>query len=185
MGLVHLYYGEGKGKSTAAAGLALRSLDAGFPVTVVRFLKNGSRKSGEINILEKLGARILNGKPCSGFIKSLSETERQEVRLKQDEILNMLLSELSEALEKPGPCMSRERGELLILDEALLGVASGLLSEELLKRVVTEGRKSREIVLTGREPREWMLEEADYVTEFCCLKHPYEKGIAARRGVEY
>ena len=71
-----------------------------------------------------------------------------------------------------------------LLDEALAAVNYGLLSEELLRRVVTERPENREIVLTGRGPKEWMLEEADYITEFRCERHPYDKGIQARRGIE-
>ena len=74
---------------------------------------------------------------------------------------------------------------MLVLDEALAACEMGLADEELVKELVREGRKQAEIVLTGRNPREWMLKEADYITRFKAERHPYEKGITARKGIEY
>ncbi|MBR2275985.1 MAG: cob(I)yrinic acid a,c-diamide adenosyltransferase [Lachnospiraceae bacterium] len=191
--LVHLYYGEGKGKSTAAAGLALRALSAGFRVYMVRFLKGGGPESGEVALLKKCGAIIVDGKTTDKFTFRMTESEKEETRLRQDGLLAEFVmdSDLGAGAfgaagdtVPDGSESDDKTSELLVLDEALAAVNYGLLSEELLKRVVTERPENREIVLTGRGPKEWMLEEADYITEFRCERHPYDKGIQARRGIE-
>ena len=207
--LVHLYYGEGKGKSTAAAGLALRALSAGFRVYIVRFLKGGGSESGEVGLLRQCGAKIVDGKTTGKFTFQMSESEKEETRLRQDGLLAEFLPEESStgeeserlaleevnAGEESDRCALEEVNigeesnsgkvpELLVLDEALAAVNYGMLSEELLKQVVMKRPENREIVLTGRDPKRWMLEEAVYITEFRCKRHPYEKGIQARRGIE-
>ncbi len=171
LGLVHLYYGDGKGKSTAAAGLCLRALAAGFPVTVIRFLKSGEYNSGEALMLEEKGAVVINGKATDKFVARMDEEEKRETRQRQDEILNSLLK--------------AETQGLLVLDEAVSACSYGLADEELLRSVIAHRPQGLEIVLTGREPKQWMIEAADYITEFKKVRHPYDKGIWARKGIEY
>ena len=167
-GLVHLYCGEGKGKTTAAMGLALRALGHGEAVVIVQFLKGG--ETGELAGLRKLGAVILRGKAGKKFAFQMNEAEKAETRALQTENLQKAL-----AL----PC------DLLILDEACAACRLGLVDETVLKKAVLQKPAQREVVLTGREPADWMLAAADYCTEMQCRRHPYEKGIAAREGVEY
>ena len=167
-GLVHLYWGEGKGKTTAAMGLALRSLGAGRKVVVVQFLKGGP--SGEIPLLEQLGARVFRGKAGQKFTCQMTEAERAETKALQTEHLRRAL-----ALE----------ADLLVLDEACAAWQKDLVDRALLKGAVLERPEGREVVLTGREPPEWMREAADYVTEMRCHRHPFEQGVPARRGVEF
>ena len=191
MGLVHLYYGEGKGKSTAAAGLALRALGAGMQVTLVRLCKSAEPESGEVTLLEKSGARVIHGKLSRRFVSQMDKDEQEATRERQDGILKDILAEIRNdpqdiAGESLGDADQAEAvREMIVFDEALAACNYGLLDEELLKMTVTEGRRSREIVLTGRGPSAWMIEAADYVTEFRCEKHPYERGILARQGIEY
>ncbi len=167
-GLVHLYWGEGKGKTTAAAGLAARALGQGKKVTILQFLKDGS--SGEIASLEKMGAVVYAGKTAPGFVSRMSEGERAGVRVRQDELLERAV---------------RSDCDLLILDEACGAWQMGQVDPELLKRAVLNRPPEREIVLTGREPADWMRQAADYITEMRCEKHPYRRGVQARRGIEY
>lgn len=167
-GLVHLYWGDGKGKTTAAMGVALRALAAGKKVVIVQFLKG--RESGEVKMLSQLGAKIYRGKSGQKFVFQMTEQEKAETRKTQEE--NLLA-----ALSQPA--------DLLILDEACAALKLGMMDEALLKRVVLEKPEEQELILTGREPADWMGEAADYSTEMHCWKHPYEKGIAAREGVEY
>ena len=178
MGLVHLYYGDGKGKSTTAAGLSLRALGAGYTVILVRLLKGGEPESGEVRLLEKNGARIINGKTENGFASGLSREGKERLKQYQDSILKELIEEFS----RPE---TGQQGEMLVLDEALAACEMGLVDEELVKEIIKIGRKRAEIILTGRNPRDWMLREADYITELRAEKHPYEKGITARKGIEY
>lgn len=167
-GLVHLYWGNGKGKTTAAMGVALRSLAAGKRVVIVQFLKG--RESGEVTLLSQLGAKIFRGKSGQKFVFQMTEQEKAETRKTQEE--NLL-----EALREPA--------DLLILDEACAALKLSMVDEALLKRAVLEKPESQELILTGREPADWMEEAADYSTEMHCWRHPYEKGITAREGVEY
>ena len=167
-GLVHLYWGDGKGKTTAAAGLALRALGRGRRVAVLQFLKDG--ESGEVEPLQRLGAAVYAGKPENGFADRLSEEDQRQVRERQTALLREVM----------------ESGcEMLILDEACAACRMGLVDPELLKAAVLRRPAGREVVLTGRNPEAWMLEAADYCTEMRCEKHPYQQGIAAREGVEF
>lgn len=167
-GLIHLYWGEGKGKTTAAMGLALRALGSGKRVVIVQFLKGSD--SGEIPLLRSLGAVVYRGKAGQKFVHQMSEAEREQSRRIQTE-------NLRQALEHPA--------ELLILDEACAVCQLDMVEEGLLRRAVLQKPAEQELVLTGREPTEWMREAADYSTEMRCHRHPYEQGIGARRGVEF
>ena len=167
-GMVHLYWGEGKGKTTAAMGLALRALGRGKSVTVVQFLK--SRESGEISLLRILGAQVLRGKGVGKFTGQMSEAERSETRRLQTE-------HLRQAME--------QGADVLILDEACAAAQKNLVDEALLRRAVLERLPEQEVVLTGRCPMDWMLDAADYSTELRCRRHPYEKGVCAREGIEF
>ncbi len=167
-GLTHLYWGEGKGKTTAAMGLALRARGAGRKVVIVQFLKGG--QSGEIPLLRSLGVQVFRGKAGMKFSFQMNEEEKAETRAMQTD-------NLRRALE----C---EAG-LLVLDEACSAWQTGLVDRELLRQAVLGKPESQELVLTGRQPPEWMWEAADYITEMRCHRHPYERGIAAREGVEF
>lgn len=167
-GLIHLYWGNGKGKTTAAMGVALRSLAAGKKVAIVQFLKG--RESGEITLLSQLGARIYRGKTGDKFVFQMTEDEKAETRKLQEE--NLLA-----ALQEPA--------DLLILDEACAALELNMVDEALLKRTVLEKPEGQELILTGRNPAAWMKESADYSTEMHCWRHPYDKGVSAREGVEY
>lgn len=167
-GLVHLYCGPGKGKTTAAMGLALRALGQGMQVTVVQFLKSGT--SGELAPLRQLGANVFSGKAGTKFVSQMTVEEKKATR-------EMQTTHLRQAMEL--------HCDMLILDEACAAVQLQMVDEELLRQAVLDRPESREVVLTGREPAEWMLSAADYVTEMQCRRHPYDRGITARKGVEY
>lgn len=167
-GLVHLYCGNGKGKTTAAMGLALRALGQGMQVVVVQFLKNGT--SGELEPLKKLGAAVYSGQPGAKFTFQMNAEEKAQATQENN-------ARLAEALQQP--C------DLLILDEICAARNSGMLDEALAKQAVLERPQHREAVLTGRNPEAWMVEAADYITEMQPRRHPYEQGIPARKGIEF
>lgn len=167
-GLVHLYCGDGKGKTTAAMGLALRALGQGMRVVVVQFLKNGT--SGELEPLKKLGAAVYSGQPGAKFTFQMNAEEKAQATKENN-------ARLAEALQQP--C------DLLILDEICAARNSGMVDEALAKQAVLERPQHREVVLTGRNPEAWMVEAADYVTEMQPRRHPYEQGIPARKGIEF
>lgn len=166
--MVHLYWGEGKGKTTAAMGLALRALGAGQRVVIVQFLKGAS--SGEIPLLEQLGATIYRGKAGQKFVFQMTEEEKTRTRAMQNEHLRAALA---------------EQADLLILDEACAAWQLEMVDHALLQQAVLQRPAEQELVLTGRNPAQWMREAADYETEMRCYRHPYETGVTARKGVEF
>lgn len=168
LGLVHLYWGDGKGKTTAAMGLALRALGNGCRVVVVQFLKGAD--TGEIPLLRQLGAQVYRGKAGQKFVFQMNEEEKAATRALQNENLKAALS-----------CPA----DLLVLDEACAAWQLDMVDHALLERAVRGRPAGVEVVLTGRHPAPWMLEAADYSTELRCCRHPYEKGVKARRGVEF
>ena len=167
-GLVHLYYGDGKGKTTAAMGLALRALGSGKRVVVLQFLKGG--QSGEIPLLEQLGAKLYRGKAGQKFVFQMNDAEKAETRALQN-------ANLAAAMAEPA--------DLLILDEAGSAWELDMADKALLQQAVLQRPAGQECVLTAHAAPQWMLDAADYVTEMKCLRHPYQKGIAARKGIEY
>lgn len=164
--MLQLYWGDGKGKTTAAMGLALRALGHGQRVSVVQFLKDGT--SGEISLLRRCGATV-RACPNAKFTWQMTDAEKAEARANNNAALQAALA---------------EPFELLVLDEACAACKSGLVEEQLLK-VAAARAKTAEVVFTGREPAEWMQAAADYSTEMRAVRHPYEQGVTAREGVEY
>ena len=167
-GLIHLYHGDGKGKTTAAMGLAIRALGQGRSVAIVQFLKSGT--SGELEPLRKLGAEIFSGKAGTRFFSQMTSEEQSETR-------RIHTLHLHQAVET--------HCDLLVLDEACAAASLQVVPEELLRQAVLQRPSGREIVLTGRNPSPWMLEAADYITEMRCVRHPYVRGITARKGIVY
>lgn len=167
-GLTHLYWGDGKGKTTAAMGLALRALGSGKRVVIVQFLKG--RATGEVPMLELLGAVIYRGKGVSKFVSEMDAGEKAEARQLQTEHLRQAID---------------QNAEFLILDEACAAWQQDMVDRELLRQAVLKKPEGQELVLTGRVPADWMLAAADYSTEMRCCVHPYERGVQARKGVEF
>ena len=167
-GLIHLYWGEGKGKTTAAMGLALRALGNGKRVVIVQFLKGGD--SGEIPLLRRLGATVYRGKAGQKFVHQMDGAGKLQARAMQAESRRQAW---------------RGAADLLILDEACGACQLDMVEESLLRQAVLEKPAEQELVLTGREPADWMREAADYSTEMRCHRHPFNQGIGARKGVEY
>ena len=159
--MIHVYHGDGKGKTTAAMGLALRMLAAGRRVVVVQFLKDG--ESGEARLLAgHFGVPVFAGKVSDKFTWSMTPEELAATCELHDGNLASALAELEGAQEG-----------LLVLDEALVD------------RALDMSARGVEVALTGRAPSRKVVEKADYITEMRCEKHPYAQGICAREGVEY
>lgn len=174
--MVHIYHGDGKGKTTAAMGLALRAAGHDWRVRVTQFLKDGS--SGEVRELAKLPgvevdacpAAVLAGK----FTFQMTPDELARVRSAQDGMLARSAAELAD-----GAC------DLVVLDEALDAASTGTLDAAALLELARAHGERAEIVLTGRDPAPELIDLADYVTEMRAVKHPYGHGVAAREGVEW
>ncbi len=172
-GLIHVYCGDGKGKTTAAMGLALRCTGRGKKVVIAQFLKSGT--SGECLALAKNhGVTVLAANPVGKFSFQMSEDEKKLTR-----------DAVNRTFEAATDFAYREKAGLLVLDEACAVVSLGFLDEEKLLCYMEEKPEGLELVITGREPTEKLLNKADYVTEMRNRRHPYERGIEAREGIEY
>lgn len=171
-GLIHIYCGEGKGKTSAALGLALRAAGAGMKVLFVQFLKDGS--SSEISMLQRLGIETACCPDIRKFVFQMTEAERLQAGEEYSRLLSAALRRC------------REEGfGLLVLDEVLPACRLGLVPEEALMDFLRSKPSELEVVLTGRESSPAFLELADYVTEMRKLRHPYDRGIQARKGIEF
>ena len=153
---------------TAAMGLALRALGAGQRVVIVQFLKGGN--SGEIPLLARLGAEVYRGKAGQKFVFQMNEAEKAATRDLQNRNLAAAMT---------------EDADLLVLDEAGSAWELDMVDKALLQKAVLARPAAQECVLTAHAAPQWMLDAADYVTEMKCCRHPYQKGIAARKGIEY
>lgn len=169
--MIHLYTGDGKGKTTAAIGLAVRAAGCGMPVIFAQFMKG--RDTGELHILEDMkNVQLMRSVQDFGFYSSMSDEDKEKLTEIHNRILDNILG-----IVNSGRCF------LVVLDEITYPVKWGLLDVEKLKKLLTcEGL---ELVCTGRDAAPFLQEAADYITEMKCVRHPFEKGVAARRGVEY
>lgn len=171
-GLIHIYCGDGKGKTTASVGLAVRAAGAGQRVLFVQFFKNGS--SSEIQALEGLdGVQTLFCETRFGFYKYMDEQTRERARCAYSALLKTAIAQADGSLQ------------LLVLDEVISACNHGMVPEETLLDFLQNKPEQLEVVLTGRNPPAALLDAADYVTEMRKIKHPYDRGIQARRGIEF
>jgi cob(I)alamin adenosyltransferase len=170
-GLIHLYIGDGKGKTTASAGLSVRAAGRNKQVVFAQFLKSGG--SGETGAMERLGIRVIRSSIRLGFTFQMNEEERKVCRAEQERILGRVRE-----------ILAAEKIDLLVLDEALDAVNTRMLDEGEFRLFVENKPAELELVLTGRNPAEWMIAAADYVSEIKKIKHPFDRGFEARVGVE-
>jgi len=168
-GYIQVYTGNGKGKTTAALGLALRAAGAGLKVFFAQFMKG--IKSSEVHALEKLSDNITFRQYGSGcFISGTPEEE--DIRASQ--------YGLKEARE----AMLSGRYHIIVLDEANVAVRYSLLTTEDLLDLIGLKPDDVELVITGRDADPAIIEAADLVTEMKEVKHYYPKGVSARTGIE-
>ncbi len=171
-GLIHIYTGEGKGKTTAALGLSLRAAGAGMKVVIVQLMKG--RETSEAETLGLIpNITLIRNKSDGGFWRNMSEEKRESRRHEHNANIKMALD-----LVDAGQC------DLLVLDEAVSAYNLGALDRELIEKLLKNKPAGLELVLTGREPCELFLDCADYVTEMKKVKHPFDRGIVARQGIE-
>lgn len=173
-GLIHIYTGEGKGKTTAAIGLTVRCAGSGGRVIFCQFLKDN--RSSELNILRSLPqVELVLAPTCYGFYKFLNEQQRAEARQTYSQLLRQALHAASRP-EQPA--------RLLILDEAVAAYNHKLLEQEVLLDFLRHKPTELEVVLTGRQPAPELMELADYLSDIHKIKHPFDHGIPARQGIE-
>ncbi len=171
-GYIHIYTGNGKGKTTAAIGLAIRAKSRGLRVLFVQFMKGGT-EAGEISLLKKLS---ISTKKFSKILSPYFHPEADRATLKK-EVANALMS-----IKK---IMRKESFDLIILDEFTHLISEGLLTEKDAVDFISDKPGALELVITGRGAPENLIAVADYVTEMKMIKHPLTSGIKARKGIEF
>lgn len=172
LGLVHIYCGEGKGKTTCSVGLTVRAAGYGLKVLFMQFLKSGD--SSELKILKSLeNVTVMGTKPIRKFSFQMTEEEKAEVRRVDAEQFSQVVDLIKD-----------EDYNMLVLDECLGAIEAGLLDESLIVEFLENKPEHLEVVLTGRYPSDRLVELADYVSRVDKVKHPYDKGISARAGIE-
>lgn len=172
-GLTHIYCGDGKGKTTAAIGLAIRAAGRNKKVLLTQFLKDN--ESGELNLLEILKENIFlfKGKAVKKFFKFMSAEEQEIVKEEHEKRFENVIKKAID-----------DEFDILIMDEIIPSINLDLIPLTKVIDFLKNKPKSLEVVLTGRYPHESLVELADYVSEIKAVKHPYEKGISSRIGIE-
>lgn len=170
-GLIQIYTGEGKGKTTAALGLAIRALGHGLRVVMIQFLK-GDTGAGELTTGRRLFPELVI-KPMGrgGFVDRANPSE---------EDLRLALA----ALEKARRVLDQKSCDLLILDEINVAVSFGIVDEHAVLDLMDGKPRDVELILTGRNAPASFIEKADLVTTMECTKHYFSQGQAARIGIE-
>lgn len=176
LGLVQVFWGNGKGKTTSSLGTALRACGNGYTVHMIQFMKNGADSledqiPGEIKALAQFPTFTFKRFGTGGWIIK-KPTEAQITAVKD------ALNYVKESLNK--------EYDIIIADEILYAIQLGLLTEDEVIKLIDEKPKNKELILTGSHlPYPRIFERADLVTEIKKVKHPYDKGILARKGLEF
>jgi len=176
-GLVQIYTGDGKGKTTAAFGLGLRAAGQGNKVLIYQFLKPPSLDIGERFALQLGAVRVR--------VEVLDTPWDMSKSLEDEKAVAKMQAAISEVLERIAQTAEKRFYDVLILDEIVFCLSKGLAKLEDVKNIIDRRDPAVEIVLTGRGATKELIELADLVTEMRSIKHPFDKGLPARRGIEY
>lgn len=169
-GCVHIYCGDGKGKTTCVMGLGVRAAGAGKKVLLHQFLKDDS--SSERNIIDGLAnITVVPGTPMDKFTFQMNDEELRALRESNDAMFDRL-------------CGMAEDYDMLILDESVYAIDMGLLSEEKVLAFLANRPEHLEVVMSGRNPSEKLKAQADYISEIRKIKHPFDEGLSSRVGIE-
>jgi len=174
-GLIMVHTGDGKGKTTAALGLALRAWGSGLRVMILQFIKGGW-KYGELEAIAKLGE--INGRieirPMGLGLMSKSEAEKQQH-----------IEAAHKAMLEAEKIITSGEYDLVILDEINYAVKFGLIEIDAVLALLDKKPAQEHILLTGRDAQPKLIDKADLVTEMKLIKHPFQQGIKAQRGIEF
>lgn len=191
LGLLHIYTGEGKGKTTSALGMALRAVGGGLKVIMIQFLKTSNRY-GELTGAERLspGFKIVQmGPECVRLAKDPSADEDcigcMECHVDPENPRVADLDAARKALEFAEECLCSGEYDIVMLDEVNYAINFGLLTIDEVADTLERRHEAVEVVLTGREAHSRLLDMADYVTEMKEVKHPWRDDTGARKGIEY
>ena len=173
-GLVQVYTGDGKGKTTAAIGQGLRAYGNGLKVYMLQFLKGN--KTGELSAVDKLGENfnIFRFEKPKDFTWNLSKEELEDLKLEIRDGYNFILEVIKE-----------NKCDVLIIDEVMAVLSNKFLTVEEVLYILDNKPENMEIILTGRNVPKEIIEKSNLVTEMKCIKHYFDEGIPAREGIEY
>lgn len=172
-GLIIVNTGPGKGKTTAAMGTALRAVGNGMKVLMLQFLK-GSWHYGELDAAKAFGDNFVMKQMGRGFVKvGGAETDPEDIRL------------VEEAWAEAREAINSGKWDLVILDEINYAISYGMLDPAQVAETLKRKPEQVHVILTGRNAHPTIIELADTVTEMKQVKHAYEKGVMAQRGIEY
>lgn len=169
--MIHLYCGMGKGKTTAACGLCVRAIGSGLRVLFVQFFKNGT--SSEIKALSSLnGVETVYSSQYYGRFKTMTEEQKAKIQVSYNDLMQDIIRRSAQY-------------DMIILDEAVSAYMYGMIDNDTMLSFLKQEGQKREIILTGREPEPELIALADYVTDMRKIKHPFDRGITARKGIEF
>ncbi len=169
-GYVHLYCGDGKGKTTCSMGLLVRAAGSGKRVLLYQFMKDNS--SSERKILSHIpNITVLPGDEKVMFTFQMTKEQKEQKKTENDAMLNKIFGMMKDY-------------DMVVLDEAIYAIGSGVLSEEIVFDVLDHRPENVEIVLSGRGPSDELIQRADYVSEIKKIKHPFDQGVKSRMGIE-
>jgi cob(I)alamin adenosyltransferase len=172
-GLILINTGPGKGKTTAAMGTALRAVGNGMRVLMLQFLK-GSWHYGELDAVEAFGGQWVMKQMGRGFVKiGGAESDPEDIRMVEEAWLEARQAILS------------GEWDMVVLDEINYAISYGMLDPAKVVETLTQRPPMVHVILTGRNAHPSLVEIADTVTEMRQVKHAYEKGVLAQRGIEY
>ena len=173
-GLVIVYTGNGKGKTTAALGLSIRAVGYNEKVCIVQFIK-GSWKYGELDGIKKLAPNVELYQKGLGFVGIIDD------KLDKSEHIRAA----GEAVKFAREMVESGKYDIVILDEINVAIHLGLIPVEELLKIIDDKPELLDLVITGRNAREEVIEKADLVTEMREIKHPFQKGILAQKGIDF
>jgi cob(I)alamin adenosyltransferase len=173
-GLLVVYTGNGKGKTTAAMGMCVRAVGYDWNVCLIQFVK-GSWKYGELKGIKRLEPNVDLHVIGEGFVGIVDDTKDIE------EHRQAAKNGIKLALEK----ISSGKYPLVILDELNVALDLGLVRDEDVRELLQARGEKQHLVITGRNAADWLIDEADLVTEMVEVKHPYQKGILAQKGIDW
>lgn len=175
-GLIHIYTGTGKGKTTAAIGLAARALGGGLSVCYCSFHKCPEKYGySEMESLKKLGARVIN------FAQYHPHMDQNVT----EETIAGIKEEVSQAIDTLTTLLSKEDFDMLIMDEIFISIRDKYFEEDILIDFIQNKPAKTELVLTGRGATDRTMAMAHYITNMECIKHPYYNNVPSRKGIEY
>lgn len=174
-GLIIVHTGNGKGKTTASLGMGLRAWGQGLKVLMLQFIK-GSWKYGELQAVERLGPDFVIRQMGEGFVRNAADDATMMAGHR---------NAAAETLQAAKQEMLSGKWDMIILDEINYAVRYGLVTLDAVLELLAVKPPAQHLVLTGRDASQAVIDKADLVTEMREIKHPYKRGIAAQKGIEF